>query len=203
MIGDLEAAGADYARAYAVGWDAEPGNALLLAQAGEVEAALAALDRTLSGTTWFHLQRGPWLKAHKAWIAARGGKAEAAREVLRDCAIEIGGTQGGFPSIHALLAEAQANLINEGEPEAIQLLLLARQLWTAAGIEFHDARLRVEIAGRLHDAGDRYGARCELDAAEHLAVRIGSDRIRNLVGRARAAQSEIRGGIPDTLSGLK
>lgn len=53
MIGDLGAARADYAQAYALGWDAEPGNALLLFEVGDLDAALATLDRTLSGTTWF------------------------------------------------------------------------------------------------------------------------------------------------------
>ena len=49
MIGDLDAARADYAAAYALGWDAEPGNAILLFESGGVEAALAALDRALAG----------------------------------------------------------------------------------------------------------------------------------------------------------
>ena len=49
MIGDLAAAKADYATAYSVGWDAEPGNAVLLFEGGETDAALAALDRALQG----------------------------------------------------------------------------------------------------------------------------------------------------------
>src|SRR5690606_9429438 len=49
MLGNLHQAAGDYETAYALGWDAEPGNAVLLAERGEVDAALAALDRSLEG----------------------------------------------------------------------------------------------------------------------------------------------------------
>ncbi|RYH05918.1 hypothetical protein EU800_25590 [Tropicimonas sp. IMCC6043] len=189
MIGNLDAARADFEKAYAVGWDGEPGNAVLLAEAGEIDAALAALDRTLSGTTWFHLQRRLWIKAHKAWIAARNERPEIARKTLDDIGTEISDVTGTLPSVHAMVAEAQAQLKNEDEPDRMRLLLLARQLWTAAGFGFHEARLRVEIAVRLQEAGDFHGARCQLDAAEHIARRIGSGRILGLVTGARFAAS--------------
>ncbi len=185
MIGDLDKARDDYARAYAVGWDAEPGNAVLLVETGAVDAALGALDRTLSGTTWFHLQRGLWLRAHKAWIAARHGRADLARSVLDDIGIEIGATTTSAPSIHALLAEAQAHLQAEDASEGMRLLLLACQLWTAAGFEFQEARVRIEIAERLHAAGDDHGARVERVAAEHIARRIGSRRLLNILEAAQ------------------
>ncbi len=75
MMGDLQGAQADYSAAYASGWDAEPGNAFLLAELGRHDAALAALDQALAGSSWFHLQRRGVLLAHKARIAAAAGKA--------------------------------------------------------------------------------------------------------------------------------
>jgi len=185
MIGDLESARTDYARSYGLGWVAEPGNAIHLAESGEVDAALAALDRALAGTTWFHLQRRLWLQAHKAWIAARNGRPAIAREVLQEIGNEIGDTSEALPSIHALLAEARAHLAGENASDRTGLLLLARQLWTAAGIEFQEARLRVEVAKCHRQAGDTHGARCELDAAEHIAARIGSPRLAECVAAER------------------
>ena len=76
MIGDLDAARADYAAAYAIGWDAEPGNAVLLFEAATPTRRLAALDRALAGRSWFHLQRRGYLLVNKARIAALGGRPE-------------------------------------------------------------------------------------------------------------------------------
>jgi tetratricopeptide (TPR) repeat protein len=184
MIGDLDAARADYARAYEVGWDAEPGNALLLHEVGETDAALAALDRALAGTTWYHLQRGLWLRAHKAWIAARAGRGAVARETLHEVGVEVGSKPDGPAAIHAMAAEAQACLHEECDTDRLRLLLLARQLWTAAGFDFHEARLRVEIACHLARANDVHGACRELDAAAHRARRIGSGRVLEMVRQA-------------------
>ena len=109
MIGDLDAARADYAAAYAIGWDAEPGNAVLLFESGDADAALAALDRALAGRSWFHLQRRGYLLVNTARIAALGGRPETAtagssprsRRARR---------AGRSPAIRALLAETRAAL---------------------------------------------------------------------------------------------
>ena len=61
--------------------------------------------------------------------------------------------------------------------EAIRFLVLARQLWTSAGIEYHAARVRLELARILMEAGDIAAARTEIAAAERIAVRIGSRRL--------------------------
>lgn len=190
MIGDLDTARADYARAHAAGWDAEPGNAVLLAERGEVDAALAALDRSLASTTWYHLQRAPWLRAHRAWIAARNGHEELARAGIEGLGIEIGRAAGAaVPSLQALVAEAQAHLLAPTDPGHLRLLLLARQLWTAAGFAFHEARLRLEIAARLAAAGDAHGEAAELAAAEHVARRIGSHRLEGAIAAARTGMA--------------
>jgi hypothetical protein len=52
MIGDLASARVDYDQAYALGWDAEPGNALLLFETGDLEGALAAIDRVWDRSAW-------------------------------------------------------------------------------------------------------------------------------------------------------
>jgi DNA-binding winged helix-turn-helix (wHTH) protein len=174
MIGNKDAARADYDRAYALGWDAEPGNALLLAETGHVDAALSALERSLAGSTWFHLQRRTWLNAHRAWIAARHDRHDVARAVIDELGFDPGHPTPSAPAVHALLAEAQAGLMGDNISEQTRLLLLARQLWTSAGFDFHEARLRQEIAQRLHTAGDVHGANAELAAADRIARRIGA-----------------------------
>ncbi|MBP0581561.1 winged helix-turn-helix domain-containing protein [Labrys sp. LIt4] len=176
MIGDLDHARQDYAAAYAAGWDAEPGNAVLLAETGQVEVALAALDRALAGASWYHIQRRGILLAHKMRISAMGGLRDIAAEALNELQAESG--RWTQPAVHALINEAHYLLA--GDSDAVRFLVLARQLWTSAGIEYHAARVRLELA-RVHiEAGDTAAARTEIAAAERTAVRIGSRRLRML-----------------------
>ena len=174
MMGELDAARADYAAAYAVGWDAEPGNAGLLFEAGETDAALAALDRALAGRSWFHLQRRGYLLVNKARIAALGGRPEVASALLAE--IEASPARWPQPAIRALLDETRAAL-SPDPAEARRLLLLARQLWTAAGLDYHAARVRLALARDHLAAGDPAGAVTELAAARLKADRIGARRL--------------------------
>ncbi|MGN8119696.1 winged helix-turn-helix domain-containing protein [Labrys sp. 22185] len=173
MIGDLDGARKDYAAAYAAGWDAEPGNAVLLAEAGQVGVALAALDRVLEGASWYHIQRRGILLAHRMRIAAMGGLRDIAAGALAE--LETQSDRWTQPAVYALVNEAHYLLASDNE--AIRFLVLARQLWTSAGIEYHAARVRLELARILMEAGDIAAARTEIAAAERVAVRIGSRRL--------------------------
>jgi DNA-binding winged helix-turn-helix (wHTH) protein len=179
MMGVLDAARADHAAAYAVGWDAEPGNAVLLFEAGDTDAALAALDRALAGRSWFHLQRRGYLLVNKARIAALGGRPEIAAPLLAE--IEASPARWPQPAIQALLDETRAALCPD-PAEARRLLLLARQLWTAAGLDYHATRVRLALARDHLAAGDPAGAATEIAAARLKAERIGA--------RALAAEAE-------------
>ncbi|MER2510298.1 MAG: hypothetical protein ABTQ27_16310, partial [Amaricoccus sp.] len=159
---------------YAVGWDAEPGNAVLLFEAGETDAALAALDRALAGRSWFHLQRRGYLLVNKARIAALGGRPEVASALLAE--IEASPGRWPQPAIQALLDETRAAL-SPDPAEARRLLLLARQLWTAAGLDYHAARVRLMLARDRLAAGDAAGAVTELAAARLTTARDGAHRL--------------------------
>ena len=183
MMGDLDGARADYAAAYASGWDAEPGNAFLLAETGQHESALAALDRTLSGASWYHLQRRGMLLAHKARIAALAGRGDVARAALDELQSQPG--RWSQPAAHALMNEARYWLDPE-DPEAARFLMLARQLWTGAGIEYHAARVRLDLARLYLRAGDEMAARAEISACLRSAERIGSPRLQLEAGALAA-----------------
>ena len=175
MVGDLAGARADYSSAYAVGWDAEPGNAILLAEAGETTAALQALDRALAGTSWYHLQRQGQLLANKARIAAQGGRRDIAERTVIE--IDARPELAQLASVRALVCETHW-LLDQGESEgAIRHLLLARQLWRAAGIEYQEARVRLDLAEVFLAMGDPHGAETEASAAAVTGRRIGSRRL--------------------------
>jgi hypothetical protein len=64
--------------------------------------------------------------------------------------------------------------------EAMPFLILARQLWASAGLEYHAARVRLELARVLAAAGNDAAAQVEIAAAERIATRIGSKRLLKL-----------------------
>ena len=175
MIGDLAAARTDYEKAYSLGWDAEPGNAVLLFESGDVDGALAALDRALQGLTWFHLQRRGLLLVNTARIAALAGRSARATELLSE--IEATPERWQQPAVRALIAETRSALCRPDDPQGTRLLLLARQLWTSAGVDYHAARVRLHLARAFLASGDISGANAEIVAAEQTAVRIGSRRL--------------------------
>jgi tetratricopeptide (TPR) repeat protein len=192
-LGDLDEAKQDYRSAYAAGWDAEPGNALLLAEADDIDGAISALDRVLASAGWFGLQRRGWVLSHKARICARAGRVDEARACIQLLASEFDGWPS--PAIHALITEAEAYLAPQGpgdQPSAIQLLTLARQLWTSIGVEHQAARVRLELAKLLLSKGDRSGALVELACAADSAQRVGA----KLLGQQAAALStRIQNGV--------
>jgi DNA-binding winged helix-turn-helix (wHTH) protein len=185
-IGDIAGAREDYARAYASGWDAEPGNALLLDEAGDTAGAIAALDRVLANEGWFGLQRRGLILAHKARICARAGMFEQARVTLAVLTADFDNWPS--PAIQALALEAEARLAaHEAQARSpIQLLSLARQLWTSIGVDHQAARVRIELAKLMLDKGDSAGAQVEIDCARVSAERIGARGIESALAKLGA-----------------
>jgi DNA-binding winged helix-turn-helix (wHTH) protein/ATP/maltotriose-dependent transcriptional regulator MalT len=174
-LGDAEAARKDYDKARELGWDAEPGNALLLFDSGDADGAVAALDRALADDTWFGLQRRGWILANKARICALSGRGDEAEACLRALAETFDGWPS--PAVRALAQEARAMLaLQQGlrDPSPIQLMNLARQLWTSLGAEHHAARVRLALARIMAASGDSAGALAEARCAESGASRIGA-----------------------------
>ncbi len=133
-MGNPAAALAAYDKAYALGWDPEPGHAMLLLELGEAEAAYVSLERSLIGQSWWTLQRQGMLLAHLAVVAAHTGRLERSQALIDDLAGQA--ERWPMPSIRALTNEASALLAQKrgAREEALHRLYLARQLWTS--IEF-------------------------------------------------------------------
>jgi DNA-binding winged helix-turn-helix (wHTH) protein len=188
VIGNDDAAFEHYEKAYALGWDAEPGHAMLLLERGEADAAYASLERSLVGNGWWTLQRQGILLAHLALIAAAAGKVARAQALIDDLCGQS--DRWPMPSIRALTSEAAAVLaLGDGDrEEAIRHLYLARQLWTSIDSRFHAARLRIRIADLLLESGDKSGASTELRAACAAVSQLGS---RKLEGQCNILQHRL------------
>ena len=105
------------------------------------------------------------------------GAGETRRAEAWLAEVETGGDRWPQPAVHALIAETRAALLPQGEPRAMQLRLLARQLWTSAKLDYHATRVRLELAEAYLASSDAAGALAELGAAEWTARRIGSPRL--------------------------
>lgn len=177
-LGDAAAARAAYDKAYVLGWDPEPGNAMLLLESREAEAAYVSLERSLIGQSWWTLQRQGMLLAHLAVVAAHAGHDQRSQTLIDDLAGQT--ERWPMPSIRALTNEASAILAEKRGDlrEALRRLYLARQLWTSIDSRFHAARLRLQIAALHLELNDRQGAETELRAACASAEELDSGKLR-------------------------
>jgi DNA-binding winged helix-turn-helix (wHTH) protein len=176
-IGNSDAAIAAYDKSYALGWDPEPGRAMLMLERGETAAAYASLERSLIGQSWWTLQRQGMLLAHLALVAAHAGRQERAQALIDDLA----GNDQRWPmaSIRALTNEAAAILARERGKldDALRHLHLARQLWTSVGCRLNATRLRLQIAAVQMELGDEAGAATELRTALAIAAELKSGKL--------------------------
>jgi tetratricopeptide (TPR) repeat protein len=195
VLGDIQSAiGNDdvaleaYDKAYSLGWDPEPGRAMLLLERGEAEAAYANLERSLIGKSWWTLQRRGILFAHLALMAAHTGRHQQALELIE----ELSGSPDRWPmpSIRALTNEAQAVLAQARQDfeAAVRHLHLARQLWSSIDGRVQAVRLRLRIAQLQLEGGDIRGAAAEIHAAQLTANELGSPK---LTANCAALQSEL------------
>jgi tetratricopeptide (TPR) repeat protein len=188
--GDLDKAEKAYGDAYAIGWDPQPGFAMLLLERGEAEAAYRGLERSLESRGWPTLQRRGLLLASLAKVAARTGRTERAHQIIGELETRPG--RWPMPSIEALTAEAKAELlIRERRPDdAIRELRAASALWRDVAAAINAAEACLSVAALLIEEGDLPGADFELKAAQQVAARVGSrrllDRAESLAARTAA-----------------
>ena len=178
-IGNTDAARAAYDKCYTLGWSAEPGNAMLLLEGGQSEAAYSSLESSLIGRSWWTLQRQGMLLAHLAYVSACAGRYDRARQLIEDL---VGNEQRWpMPSIRALTNETAARLAKcerNDASTALRHLHLARQLWSSIDSRLNATRLRLEIAALQLDLGDANGAAAEIRAASSAAAELGSDKLK-------------------------
>ncbi|MGD2167745.1 MAG: winged helix-turn-helix domain-containing protein [Gammaproteobacteria bacterium] len=166
MRGDLDRAEAAYRRTHELGWDPQPGLALLQAERGQSETAIRGLLRSLEDKNWALRQRRGLLLAILAIIAARAGDRDHA-------AIAIGELDRHpelWTSEHnnGAVARARAELaVLDGKlAEAFTAMREAIRSWQAAHAGLNTAICRFRLAQLLADDGDVDGALLELDAAQ-------------------------------------
>lgn len=191
-MGEGDRAQHAYQQAHEVGWDPQPGYAMLLLERGDAGAALRMLERALDGVGWVSLQRRGLILAHLALVAASAGNREKALEAI--ASIEREPDRWPMPALHALIAQARAMLLRDGgEPaQALRQLERARGLWDQAESPVHVVEVRLGIAGLLLERGDVAGAELEEKAARAVAGRLESPRLKRQCDEMRMTIGELR-----------
>ncbi len=180
--GDLEGAEQAFREAHRLGWNPQPGLALLLAARGDHESAMKQLERALAQPSWTDGQRRGLILAVLARLAAMNGKLDRARAALTELAStpELCATQAGA----AELCRARGELAWAEQDLTTAELFLRRSVasWLEIGAALQAADVRLRLCELLLTS-DATAAELELGSAESVYRQV---RAEPLVRRCRA-----------------
>lgn len=164
--GDPDGAEAAFRRAHALGWDPQPGMALLQASRGQEESAIRGLERILEDGKWTNRQRRGLVLATLVTVAAAAGRHERARSALD--ALDREPDLWNTPALTAEVTRCRGDMaFAEGRlAEAIRLLRGAQRAFRKAGSPLGAAETRLRLAAALSADGDATAAEMEIAAAE-------------------------------------
>ena len=170
-LGDVAAAEDAYRQASELGWDPQPGLALLRLAGGDNDAAVAAIRRRLSEVTE-PLERARFLPAYVE-IALAAGDVDAASGACTE--LDEVAARWESPVVGALAAGARgAVAVAYGDPSgALRLLRHAIAVWQQVDAPYEVARLRVMVGLACAALGDHDSAGMELSAARAAFERLG------------------------------
>jgi len=172
LSGRFAAAEKSYRTANQLGYDPQPGFALMRLEQGNLESATSAIGRSLS-TLRDELGRMRLLPA-AIEIALGAGDIGAAQD---HCA-ELTRLSHSFPStlIEAMLSEAtgDVNFATTGPDAALPEFRRSAEIWRTLGIPYRLARVRLKTGRAWAALGDAEGARAEMEAARDTFVELGA-----------------------------
>ncbi len=170
---DLDGAEEAFRRAHGLGWDPNPGYALLQVARGRADSAVRGLQRAVDDTSWTGRQRRGLLLAHLVWVAAAAGEIEIAGEAMEelDRHPELWSTHGAA----AVVARARGELaLARGRcGEAVAAFRDALRAWSEVPAPCQMAAVRLRLAAALAAEGDGDAAELEISAAEGVFAAAG------------------------------
>jgi ATP/maltotriose-dependent transcriptional regulator MalT len=185
-LGNLAGAEEAFTRAHELGFDSQPGLALLRAAQGRAEVALGALNLAVAGESANRLRRARLLAA-QVEVALAAREIEVARAAGHE--LEAIAADFGTPALEATAATARGAVrLAEGEvAEAMEALRRAWTIWRDLQLPYEAAQARMLFGSALAAAGHEEDARLELRAAlaafERLGARADATRAAGLLAR--------------------
>jgi DNA-binding CsgD family transcriptional regulator len=161
-----------YRAASELGFEPQPGLALLRLAQRRTRAACATIRRLTTATT-DRTRRAELLPAHLDIMLAIGDLKEArrARDELHELAAAL-----DADVLRAVVAQADGAIaIADGNPyAALDALRRAFEIWTRFDAPYETARVRVLIGEACRGLGDHESAALEFDAAKAAFARLGA-----------------------------
>jgi tetratricopeptide (TPR) repeat protein len=195
--GDVEGAEEALLAAHRVGWESQPGLALVRLAQGDGAAAVAsirdALERPLRVPSKelppdTDLQRAPLLEA-QVEIEIAAGDLDRARAALEELKLVAARFHSKALVAGATLAEGRVRLAEGDAANAERIFADAARLWNEVGAPYEAAVARVGLAESLRAGGSDHRAALELDAARTILDRIEGAQTTD------AADTERRSGV--------
>lgn len=161
-----------YRRASELGFEPQPGLALLRLAQGRVRTACTAIRRLMTARS-DRVRRAGLLPAHLDIMLASGELEEArrARDELRELAEAF-----DADALRAVAAQADGAIaVAEGHPHAaLDPLRRAFDIWQSFDAPYEAARVRVLIGDACRAIGDNEAAALEFEAAKSVFARLGA-----------------------------
>lgn len=172
--GDLDGAEAAFREAHRLGWNPQPGLALLIAARGDAEGAVKQLERAIVQPTWTDGQRRGAMLAVLARVAAMNGQLERATTALAELSATPDLTTSHASA--AELARAQGELAwAKGDLNQAELSLRASIAhWLEVSAPLQAADLRMRLCELLLALDDATAAELELSSAEATFREVGA-----------------------------
>ena len=170
LLGKFAEAEEAYRDASRLGWEPQPGLALLRLVQGNEEAAVAAIRRVMGETT-DRLKRAGLLPAYVEILLAVGDVEEAGG-ACRELEQIAEGSERGMLGTMAAQARGSVDLAAGDAEAALVALRRARQAWQELEVPYEDARVRELLGLACRALGDEDTAGLELDAARDVFVQL-------------------------------
>lgn len=155
-----------------LGWDPQPGLALLRLAEGDAAAAAATIQRVL-GETDAPLERVRLLAADVEIMVAVGD-TDAARTACGELEAIAGSDAMGMLGAMAAYARGTVDLAQGDANGALAALRRARELWQELEAPYEAACARALVGVACRELGDYEGAALEFEAARDVYARLGA-----------------------------
>jgi DNA-binding CsgD family transcriptional regulator len=191
LQGEFAEAEEAYRDASRLGWEPQPGLALLRLAQGNDGAAAAAIRR-VAGETTDRLKRAGLLPAYVE-ITLAVGDAEEAHSACLELEEIAASHEGDMLGAMAAHARGAVDLAQGDARGALVALRRAREVWQALEVPYESARARALLGLACRALGDDDTAALDLEAARDVFARLGAApdlaRLDLLAGRAGTADS--------------
>jgi class 3 adenylate cyclase len=173
-LGNLQGARTAFGRALDVGFDPQPGLALLRLDEADPAGALAAINRRMNDRDAFTQEGRVLLLPAQVTIALASRDFDTARTALAE--LDEAASQSDATAIRASASVARGALaLAEGRPaDAIAPLRDGWRYWSELTAPFEAAQARTLLGQAYAQTGDEAAARLELEGAQATFAELGS-----------------------------